>query len=222
MRFPNETQEYREARASLLQREIELRRAIEAVARERRALPPGGEVPDDYVFEAMDPRGNAIDVRLSELFSPGKNTLAIYSYMFGPDAREPCRMCTPLLDGLNGVEDHIAQRLNLVVVAESPVARLAAFAKERGWKRLRLISAGGNSYNRDYHGKTEDGSDTTMLNVFHRSGTTIRHFWGTELSAGPSDPGQHHRALDMVNPIFNMLDCTPEGRGDFLTKLTYG
>lgn len=210
IRFPGESPEYRAARERLLQREIELRRAAEAAAQERRALPPGGVVAQDYVFEAAGADGAAVKVRLSELF--GKNdSLAIYSYMFGPERERPCPMCTPLLDGLDGVEEHIRQRVTLVVVAESPIARLVAFAKERGWRRLRLVSAAGNTYNRDYHGKGERGGDTTMLNVFHRTGETIRHFWGSELSHGPSDPGQDHRGLDINQP--DLCDVRPDARG---------
>ncbi|WAS97042.1 DUF899 family protein [Nannocystis punicea] len=218
--FPNESTEYRAARERLLAREIELRRLVEAVARERRALPPGGQVPEDYVFEAgVD--GAATKLRLSQLFAPGQDTLAIYSYMFGPERERPCSMCTPLLDGLDAAEPNIRQRLALVVVAESPAARLAAFAKERGWRHLRLLSTAGNHYNRDYHGKGSEGGDTTMLNVFRREGGEVRHFWGTEMAHTDGDPGQDHRGLDCLSPIFAMFDLTPEGRGDFYTKLSY-
>ena len=214
MNFPNESQEYRAARDQLLLHEIELRRLTEKVAQERRALPPGGVIPEDYIFHGDGP------VRLSELFEPGKNTLAIYSYMFGPEKAHPCPMCTPLLDGLNGVNDHIQQRLSFAVVAESSPGRLRAFAYERRWN-LRLLSCAGTTYNRDYHGKTGTGSDTTMLNVFQREGNVVRHFWATELAQAPSDTGQDSRGLDLLNPIFNMFDLTPEGRGDFYTRLSY-
>ncbi len=212
--FPNESAEYRAAREQLLEHEIELRRMTEKVAQERRSLPAGGAIPEDYIFH-----GDGV-VRLSELFEPGRNTLAIYSYMFGPEKKQPCTMCTPLLDGLNGVNDHIRQRLSFAVAAESSPDRLRAFAYERRWN-LRLLSSAGNNYNRDYHGKTQKGFDTTMLNVFRKEGNEVRHFWSSELSPGPSDEGQDSRGLDIINPIFNMFDFTPEGRGDFYTKLCY-
>ncbi|MCY1054329.1 DUF899 family protein [Nannocystis sp. SCPEA4] len=218
--FPNESAEYRAARERLLAREIELRRLTETVARERRALPPGGVVPEDYVFEGLV-NGAPAKVRLSELFLPGQDTLAIYSYMFGPERARPCSMCTPLLDGLDAAEPNIRQRLALVVVAESPLAKLRAFTEERGWRRLRLLSTAGNRYNRDYHGKGSEGGDTTMLNVFRREGATVRHFWGTEMAHTDGDPGQDHRGLDMLSPIFAMFDLTPAGRGDFYTRLSY-
>lgn len=221
LKFPNESAEYRAARDRLLAQEIELRRHIEAVARERRALPPGGLVPEDYVFEAPTAAGAATSRRLSELFAPGVDTLAIYSYMFGPERARPCSMCTPLLDGLDAVHEHIRQRVNLVAVAEAPVSQIVAFTRERGWRRLPVLSAAGNHYNRDYHGKGREGGDTTMLNVFRREGAAIRHFWGTEMAHSEGDPGQDHRGLDSLSPIFAMFDLTPEGRGDWYTKLSY-
>jgi predicted dithiol-disulfide oxidoreductase (DUF899 family) len=220
LKFPDESTEYRAARDRLLAREIELRRLTEAVARERRALPPGGVVPEDYAFSA-EGVGGAATVRLSELFPPGVDTLAIYSYMFGPERAQPCSMCTPLLDGLDAVAVHIRQRAGLVAVAESPPARLAAFARDRGWRGLRLLSAAGTTYNRDYHGKGGQGGDTTMLNVFRREGAQIRHFWGTEMAHTDGDPGQDHRGLDPLSPVFALLDMTPAGRGDFYTRLAY-
>jgi predicted dithiol-disulfide oxidoreductase (DUF899 family) len=213
--YPGESKEYRAARDRLLEQEIALRRAAEAAAEARRALPPGGVIPSDYVFQ--DSGGPA---KLSQLF--GKNdSLFIYSYMFGPERERPCNMCTPLLDGLNGIEDHVRQRLSVAVVAESPVAKLRAFAQERGWERLHLLSSAGTTYNRDYHGKTGNGEDTTMINVFHRDGKVIRHFWGSEMIHAKADPGQDHRGADLVAPIFALFDLTPEGRGDWYTKLSY-
>lgn len=218
--FPGESPEYRTARDRLLQMELELRRATEEVARARRALPPGGVVPSGYVFEGMGP-GGPRKTELAELFADGQTTLAVYSYMFGPERAEPCPMCTHLLDGLDAAAEHLAQRLSLCVVAEAPLSRLLAFAEQRGWRRLRLLSTAGNTYNRDYHGKTARGSDSVMLNVFRRDGAEVRHFWGSELFYAKSDPGQDDRGLDVISTVFNMLDLTPEGRGDFYTKLRY-
>ena len=78
--YPGESAEYRAARDRLLEQELELRRAMEELAAARRALPPGGEVPEDYVFQGAGEDGSPTDVRLSELFAPGKDTLAIYSF----------------------------------------------------------------------------------------------------------------------------------------------
>src|SRR5262249_31220825 len=160
-RFPNETPEYREARDRLLEAEIALRRQTETVAAMRRALPPGGPLKEDYVFEegAADINDSTTvrKTHLSELFSPEKDTLVIYSYTFGPQMAAPCVSCTSILDGLNGSAPHIRQRVNFAVVAKSPIARIRETARGRGWNDLRLLSSATNSYNVDYHGESARG-----------------------------------------------------------------
>src|SRR5439155_1305406 len=228
--FPGESAEYRAARERLLEREIELRRATEAVAAARRELPPGGAVPQDYVFEGSGTDGAPTAVRLSDLFAPGRDSLVIYSFMFprdpgderpGPDTGEtallkleegPCPSCVALLDQLDGAAEHAGQLLNLVVVAKSPLPRVLTFAEERGWRRLRLLSSAANSYNRDYLAETAEGDQRPMLNVFHRDGETIRHFWGSELFYAASEPGQDPRHVGTLEPVWNLFDLTREGR----------
>ena len=177
--FPGESAEYRAARDRLLEQEIELRRTMEAVAAARRKLPAGGAVPEDYVFQVAGPDGAPADVRLSELFAPGKDSLVVYSFMFPRDpeggqtavlplAQGPCPSCVALLDQLDGAAEHATQRMNLAVVAKAPPARILAFASERGWTRLRLLSSAANTYNRDYLAETAEGSQRPMLNVFQR------------------------------------------------------
>jgi predicted dithiol-disulfide oxidoreductase (DUF899 family) len=240
--FPGESVEYRAARERLLEREIRLRREIEAVAAERRALPPGGAVPEDYVFQGAGADGTPTDVKLSELFEPGKGSLVIYSFMFprhpaddrpGPDsgrtadlplAETPCASCTSILDGLEGAARHLQQRINLVAVARSPLSRILDFADDRGWRHLRLLSSAANTYNRDYLAETADGVQMPMLNVFVKNENGIRHSWGTELLYAPWDEGQEPRHVDFAWPIWHLLDATPEGRGtdsDF-PRLSYG
>jgi predicted dithiol-disulfide oxidoreductase (DUF899 family) len=232
--FPGESTEYRSARNELLRREIDLRREIESVAAARRALPAGGAVPENYVFEGVGVDGYASDIKLSELFAPGLDSLAIYSFMFGPDREAPCPSCTSLLDGLEGVAEHIGQRVNLAIVAKAPLSRLTAFAYQRGWRRLRMLSTTGNSYDHDYFGDTdglppetrtqlglEAGWDQPMLNMFRRDGETIRHFWGSELLYEPPEPGQHMRHNDLLVPFWNLFDLTPDGRGDFNPERSY-
>lgn len=220
--FPGESPEYRAARDRLLEREKELRRATEAVAVARRELPRGGVVPEDYVFHGAGADGKPAEVRMSELFAPGKGSLVIYNFMYGPDMKQPCPGCTSVLDPLDGAAEHLSQRVNLVIVARSPLPRILANAKERGYRHLRFLSSEGNTYNRDYHGEKADGSQEPMLNVFQKDGGEIRHFWGSELLYEPAEPGQHMRHVDSLCPIWNMLDFTPEGRGtDWFPKLRY-
>ncbi len=229
--FPGESAEYRWARNRLLEQEIELRRAMEAVANSRRRLPPGGIVPQDYVFHGRGPAGGTAEVRLSELFGPGKDSLVIYSMMFPrapvddrpgpaggrtallPLAHGPCPSCTAFLDQLNGAAEHAGQHVNLAVVAKAPIERVLTFAAERGWRQLRLLSSAGTSYNRDYLAETPDGEQQPMLNVFRREADIIRHFWGSELFYAPQDPGQDPRHVGTLEPVWNLYDLTPEGRG---------
>ena len=230
IRFPGESGDYRLARNRLLEAETELRRAIERVAAQRRALPPGGAVPEDYVFEEAADGGG--EVRFSQLFAPGKDTLVIYSFMFPrwsgdtrpgpaggetarlPLAETPCPSCTSILDSLDGAARHLAHPLSLVVVAKSDPARIRNFARERGWRHLRLLSSRNNSYNRDYHAETPDGEQSPVLNVFTRDGDGFRHRWATELMFAPRDEGEEPRHVDSIWPIWNVLDMTPGGRGD--------
>ena len=228
--FPGESAEYRTARDQLLEQEIELRRAMEAVAETRRRLPPGGVVPEDYVFQGRGAEGRPTDVRLSDLFEPGKGSLAIYSFMFprdpgderpGPETGQtallpltegPCPSCVALLDQLDGMALHAGQLVNFAVVAKAPLPRVLTFGDERGWRHLRLLSSTANSYNRDYFAETAEGHQRPMLNVFHREGDTVRHFWGSELFYAPTDPGQDPRHVGTLEPSWNLLDLTPEGR----------
>ena len=226
-RFPGESAEYRAARDRLLREELELRRSVEAVAALRRGLPPGGPVPKDYLFEEGSPdlaeSQTVRQVRMSELFRGGMTSLVVYSFMYGPKMEVPCPMCTSMLDGLNGSAPHVLQRANLVVVAKSPIHRIRAFARGRGWRNLRLLSSADNSYNRDYHGEDEKGAQLPMLNVFVKRDGVIRHFWASELLFAPTNPGQNQRHVDLIWPLWNVLDATPEGRGkDWYPKLSYG
>jgi predicted dithiol-disulfide oxidoreductase (DUF899 family) len=238
--FPNESTEYRDARNRLLEQEAALRRTMEEVAEARRALPPGGTVPEDYVFQGAGPDGAPTDVRLSELFAPGRDSLAIYNFMFPRDPYDdspgpahgktallplhesPCPSCTAMIDQLDGAAEHVSQRMNLVVVANAPLHRILDFAHERGWKRIRLLSSEHNSFKRDYHAETAEGHQRPMLTVFHRDGDTIRHFWSSELFYAPTEPGQDPRHVGTIEPLFNLFDLTREGRpSDWEERLDY-
>jgi len=233
--FPNESAEYREARNRLLAEEIALRKHIEAVAAQRRALPPGGEVLQDYVFERIGDNGMPEKIAMSKLFGR-HDTLILYSFMYGPDRDKPCPMCTQLMDSVNGAVRHVSQRAAVYAVAKSPLARLVAWAHQRGWDHLRFLSTAGNSYTADYFGdssripasvrtmrggKPDEVWDDTIFNVFRLDEGKVRHFWGSELTWAASEPGQNHRSGDSVSALYGLLDMTPEGRGQFLAKLTY-
>jgi len=233
--FPNESAEYRQARNALLDQEMALRRQIESVAAQRRALPPGGQIPENYVFERIGENGLPEKVEMSKLFGH-HNTLILYSFMYGPERDRPCPMCTHLLDSINGGARHVGQRASLYIVAKSPIARLIAWARERPWTHLEFLSTADNRYDADYFGDSskvpaairrerggKDGEhwDETMFNVFRLENGTVRHFWGSELTWAPMEVGQHHRSGDAVNALWGLLDMMPEGRGQFMPKLVY-
>lgn len=226
VRFPGESRRYRRARNELLRAEIELRMHIEKVAALRRRLPLGGALTQDYIFEEGAPdlvdRDTVRLVKLSELFRPGKDSLILYNFMYGPNMQQPCPMCTSLLDSLHGSIKHAEQRINFAVVAKSPIQRIRDFARQRGWTKFRILSSEKNTYNSDYHGENADGNQLPALNVFVRRGDKLCHFYNTELFFTPSEPGQHPRHVDLIWPLWNLFDLTPEGRGtDWYPKLSY-
>ena len=215
VRFPNESGQYREARDALLAEEIELRRHIERVAEQRRALPPGGTVPKNYAL-----MGEGGPVNFNELFGD-KQTLAVYSYMYGPKREQPCPMCTSLMAAWDGEALDVEQRIALVMVARSPIERLLAVKKQRGWQHLRLYSDMDGDFTRDY--VSADDVDMPAFNVFTRCDGNIRHFWSGEMGGSTADPGEDARGAPDLMPLWTILDCTPEGRGtDWYPKLEYG
>jgi predicted dithiol-disulfide oxidoreductase (DUF899 family) len=219
--YPNETAGYRKTRNELLDAEASLREQVERVAALRRKLPLGGKVTSDYVFDQHRRSGHASDVKLSELFAPGKDSLLIYGFMFGPQMDHACPMCTSFLDSLDGAVPHLTQRMNIAVCARSPIERIAEFAASRGWHNLRLLSSAKNNYQHDYLCEGDDGEQWPMANVFVRRADAIYHFWGSELLFAPF-PSGNTRHIDMLWPLWNVLDLLPEGRGEtWYPRLAY-
>jgi predicted dithiol-disulfide oxidoreductase (DUF899 family) len=213
--FPQESAEYRNARNALLAEEIELRRHIERVAVQRRALPPGGEIPHD--FELVSERG---PTRLSSLFGD-KDTLMVYSMMYGPQRKAPCPMCTSFLSAFNGVAGNLRERIAIAVTARSPIERLLVFKEQRGFVNLPFASDVSGEYTRTY--VNADDADVPGFSVFTRPEGIIRHFYSGELSGEMADPGQDPRGAPDLDPLWLLLDLTPSGRGiDWYPKLEYG
>jgi predicted dithiol-disulfide oxidoreductase (DUF899 family) len=212
--FPNESPEYRQARNTLLAEEIELRRHIERVAALRRTLPLGGGIPEDYTFESHDG-----PVRLCQLFGD-KDTLIVYSMMFGPQRERACPMCTAMLTSWDGTARNLRERVALAVTARSPIERLLDFKKERDWKNLQIYSDTKGDYTRAY--VSADDGDIPGLSIFTRRDGTVRHFWSGEMSGEMADPGQDPRGAPDVDPLWTILDLTPAGRGaTWYPKLEY-
>jgi len=225
MVFPGESADYRAARDRLLEAERALRRQVESVAELRRSLPLGGLVRKDYVFSSLlanESEEDARQISFSSLFQPGKDTLVLYHFMFAPTATAPCPMCTAFVDGLSGVAGHLQQRINLAVVAKAPIGKFLAFASSRDWSGIRLLSAEGTEFNTDYNAERGEARQLPVLSVFSRRPDGIYHFYSTELGYMDPDPGQNPRHLDMMWPLWNVLDLTPDGRGtDWFPSLRY-
>jgi predicted dithiol-disulfide oxidoreductase (DUF899 family) len=221
-RVKDESPAYAQAREALLAEEIRLRRHIESVAEQRRALPPGPVIAKDYRF--IDPTGN--EVGLADLFGD-KHVLLTYFWMDGPERPRPCPMCTNLLGPLDANAADLEQRIAVAVIGRSPVERQYAFKVERGWRNLKFHQTVGDDYAIDFGGfDPASGWEFPVLAVFQkeRTGdeTAVRLFWMGELSGEMSDPGQDPRGAPDPAPLWTMLDLTPEGRGtDWYPKLHY-
>ncbi len=214
--YPNDSAEYRRARVALLAEEIELRRHIERVAAQRRALPSGGALPTDYRFTDQD--GKLIG--LADMFG-AHDTLVTYFWMFGPERERACPMCTSFLGALDVPSRDLTQNVAFAVIGRSPVARQLAFARERGWRNLRFHATANDDFPRDYRGLAPDGSEWPALDVWVKKDGQVRHFWASELG-GTQDPGQDPRGAPDPTPLWNILDLTPAGRGtDWYPKLDY-
>ena len=207
-----ESEQYRNARNELHEAEVALREARIRAAALRRALPLDTEV-EDYVFEEAPGRA----VRLSELFGPGRS-LIVYQFMYGEAQTEPCPMCSMWIDGLNGVAGHVAQRADLVVVAQAPIADLLAWGTKRGWSGLRLLSSAGSTFKADLGMRGEDGEQYPGLSVFTRAGDgSLRHVYTRDPHVVAGEEG----GMDQWCVVWNLLDLVPEGRGDWYPSLEY-
>lgn len=216
VRIKGESADYRKARTALLAEEIELRRHIERVAEMRRALPPGAPVKN-YSFI-----GESGPTDLNDMFGD-KQTLVVYTYMYGPQRERPCPMCTSLLSAWDGEAQDITQNVALAITARLPIERLIYFKNERGWRDLKLYSDPSGEFSRDFHAIGENGGDDAGLHVFTRRDGTLRHFWSAEMDGSTADPGQDPRGAPDLMPLWTVLDCTPEGRRpDWYPKLDYG
>lgn len=212
-RFPEESDEYRQARDDLLEKEKALRAQVDAVAAKRRELPLGGQLKEDYRFDHMDEGGEVRSAPFGELFG-SHATLILYSMMYGPDWDAPCPSCTSLVDAFNANYYPLSKQCAMAVVGAASAGQFHALAGQRGWK-IPLYSAGESSYLLDYFPEesTDDPALVSMLNVFRKTDEGVFHSWGSELVAHPKENG-HPSHVDTVWPFWNLLDMTPEGRGD--------
>src|SRR5882762_1730621 len=221
--LPNESPEYLAKREELRLAEIELLNTRERVAALRRELPKGATI-QDYEFlegptslnEGDEPAGK---VRLSELFTAPDRPLVIYHFMYGKKQTVPCPMCTAWIDSFNGVAHHLAQSVDLAIVAAADQPTLRAHARSRGWDKLRLLSAGDSTFKYDLGSEDREGHQDSTISVFSRDADgTLRHFYSGHPWLAED---VKERGIDELIPVWNMLDLTPQGRGQFYSSLEY-
>ncbi len=211
---PTASSEYRAARKALHEAEVALRDQRERVAELRRALPRDTAV-EDLVFEELR-EGRVAPVKLSELFADPHKPLVLMHFMFGKAQADPCPMCTMWADGYAGAVEHLSQRVNFAVLVAGDVERFDAWARERGWDRLRIVGAGDTALKRDLGFENDDGGQLPGVSVFERGAGGLRHFYSV-CAFGP-DGG---RMMDLLSPVWSFFDLTPEGRGDFFPSRSY-
>jgi len=223
-RLSNEPPDYLQKREELRLAEMDMFRHIERVAALRRALPAGADVTD-YVFQEGPRDLNGSDspvssVRLSELFSGPGRALMVYHFMYGKRNTAACPMCTMWIDAFNGIAPHLAQNVDLAIVAAADTATLRNHARARGWHNLRLLSAGHSTFKYDFRSEDAEGRQDSALSVFTCDAPgTLRHFYTTHPWL---DEDMNERGIDLVQPVYNMLDLIPQGRGNFYASLDYG
>ncbi|MEU5642240.1 DUF899 family protein [Streptomyces milbemycinicus] len=222
-RLPDEPADYLAAREELRLAEIELMRHRERVAAQRRALPQGPAV-DDYVFiegpADLDAGDSPVrETTLGKLFTAPDRPLIVYHFMYGKSQTEPCPMCTLWTDGYNGVAQHIARNADFVIAAAADPPALRQLARDRGWSRLRLLSCGDSTFKYDLGSEDKDGEQDSTISVFTRDGDgTVRHRY----SAHPRMAEDiKERGIDLLSPVWNLLDLTPGGRDDWYPRLDY-
>jgi predicted dithiol-disulfide oxidoreductase (DUF899 family) len=213
-RYPNESDDYRKRRNELLEMEEDLRARGEAVAQKRRELPLGGKLEESYRFEQAGDDGKVREVGFADLFGP-HHTLLLYSMMFGPEWDAPCPACTSLVDGYNSTYFPLSKRCAMAVVAAARPQQLRDWAEGRGWSAVPLYSAAKTSYIVDYSAGVDekDPARIPMMNCFHKTSDGIFHTWGSELIRHPMENG-NTRHVDTVWLYWNLLDLTPDGRGE--------
>lgn len=228
VKLQGESDEYRKLRNQLLEAEIALKDQREAVAVLRRQLPMGPLVETDYVFregpaDIWDESPDHFkDVRLSELFAPGKDRLIVDHMMYAPNAKSPCPMCSMWADGYNAIAAHVSQKVNFVLVAKVELGKLRDLARQRGWDKIRLLSSAPSTFNADFQVEDERGQHPGVSVFSRERDGKIHHFYTTEASLRPGpNNNPNHRGIDLFSPVWNLFDLLPEGRGDWFPKLSY-
>src|SRR4249920_4130304 len=129
-------EEWEAARNALLEREKELTRLGDELARERREL-PWVPIEKDYTFDTEDGTKT-----LADLFD-GRSQLLVYHFMFGPPYEAGCPVCSSITDTLAPQVPHLKARdTTLLLASRAPLAKLIAYRERMGWGIDWVSSAG--------------------------------------------------------------------------------
>jgi predicted dithiol-disulfide oxidoreductase (DUF899 family) len=220
--LPGESPEYRKLRDELLEAEIELKEQRERVAELRRKLP--GDTPiENHRFRSIrlgPTAGDAVcDRSLAELFARPDQPLVLMHFMYGGKQEQFCPLCTMWADGYDGVVPHLEQNMNFSVVVAGDVGEFCNYGCSRGWRNLRLLSSGGTSFKSDLGFEDADGGQLPGVSVFALDPEGApRHFYSACAMMG----GGHFRGMDLLSPVWNFLDLTADGRGEWWPSREYG
>lgn len=220
----NESEEYLARREELRLAEIELMKHREKVAALRRGLPQGAILQDYQFLEGpadLDAGDEPVrTTKLSQLFTAASRPLVIYHLMYGKKNAKPCPMCTMWIDGANGVAQHIAQNIDFAVIAAADPKTLRDHARNRVWNNVRLLSAGSNTFKYDLGSEDAEGAQDSTISVFTKDDhNNVRHFYTGHPRMAPDIP---ERGIDLLAPVWNFMDLTPQGRGAWYASLSYG
>jgi predicted dithiol-disulfide oxidoreductase (DUF899 family) len=217
VRWPDESPEYAKRRDALHEAEVALRDQRERVAELRRQLPADTVIPDEMLCEVRD--GVALELPMSALFTRPELPLIVMHFMYGKAQTSPCPMCTCWADGYDGLVPHIEQRANFVVLVAGDPGAFGEYARERGWRNLRIVSSGQSEFKRKLGFEDEAGGQMPGVSVLLRGADgTLRHSYSACAHLGQAGV----RGMDLLNPLWHYFDLLPEGRGDFMPKKTYG
>jgi predicted dithiol-disulfide oxidoreductase (DUF899 family) len=190
-------EEWLAARTELLDREKDLTRRSDALARERAALP---WVPVETEYRFCTVNGQ---VGLDDLFG-GCSQLLVYHLMMGPDWTEACSGCTYTADSFDRAVEHLPHRdVSFVAVSRAPVTAIEPYKAKMGWS-FRWVSCGATTFNEDLERFGAPECDELHgLSAFALRGGAVHHTYST-----------FDRGTDVLNSVWQLLDRAPLGRMD--------
>ncbi|MBS1723413.1 MAG: thioredoxin family protein [Armatimonadetes bacterium] len=209
------TNEWIESGARLLEKEKELTRLRDEVARMRRNQ-PWTPVDQDYVFEGPDG-----PIKLSDLFGD-KSQLIVYHFMFAPGDRDGCPGCSFVCDHMDSARQHFEHNnIGIVAVSRAPLADFAPFKRRMGWT-FRWVSSAGSSFNYDFgvSYRPEDYSKGPVLHNFKMQTLSSEEQPGLTVLYKDTDGkiyrtySTYERGLDLLIGAYNFIDLVPQGRNE--------